>query len=741
MRYINKEYGFTFRPPFFDKFYEELNKGPALSNENFPGKYIIGAGYDYSAINGAVFCGKNGSLWGMRVLYHNGKKWLDNDDFIRHLGVGCANTPDGSFAHFSSGPLSVKWARHNEQSMAVEVSARKKLRVRVIFYPVYQWPGELSIEGSFVKGRSPHVGVVGGDITLTDACAVYKNRYQVIKDDSPEREFFMAQSYVKPADTANGAFNEAIMEFWLGKGLSKIYIYACVGEESVLAMEVPRIDKVVKLIETSELRYGVDKASGTGHLGRSVEGMMNSILWSRIYYPYLLQVIHSPKRALLNNHFDLSGTDENCAALLAAYIGGARPEAQLKYTVDDRIMALMTVWHIFMHSNDKDGFCGLYDRLKLLYPPSDTALITSSDASLNEIAYKWTDSPLKETEYGQAMHSLDLSCFKLMAFDTLERMSAHFDDRDAEKEYRQAKKELIKLINSTFWNEQKGMYLNRYVTGTWALHSGATGFYPLAAGAVDTPDKLSRLVNSLTDPRKFWGEYPVPTLSRDDENYGKRKVNPGGRPGPAYLQYRGSVVPYVNYLLYHGLVRYGLDRIAGEVAYKSVMLWRNTKDTGIENYSMYLPNGKRIKSREYLSNTGNMLALMGVQELIDIDYFRPDRKVALRFGTFVRGSHSVTNIRLLSRSYSVEVGPLNTTLLIDGKNLFKAEGGRCVVRQFLKIRGGYEFLIDAQSVLSVNVYVYKDEDTRKDYALHFDVPEGKSRVRIEDKQVTILVIF
>ena len=149
MKYINKEYGFAFRPPFFDKFYEQSDSGPKIGKDNFPCRYIMGVGYDYRAINGAMLVGKNGSMWGVRVLYYSGKKWLDNDDFVSNMGSSCANTADGSFAHFTSGPLSVKWVRQNDHSLVLQVSSRRKLRVRVIFYPCYDCPGELSIEGVY----------------------------------------------------------------------------------------------------------------------------------------------------------------------------------------------------------------------------------------------------------------------------------------------------------------------------------------------------------------------------------------------------------------------------------------------------------------------------------------------------------------------------------------------------------------------------------------------------------------
>lgn len=738
MRYINKEYGFTFRPPFFDKFYEESDKGPDISEANFPSRYVQGAGYDYSAVNGAVLVGKHGSIWGIKVSYYDGRKWLDNHDFIHNMASSCANTIDGSFAHFASGAISVKWVKHNEQSLLLQVSAKHKLRVRVIFYPCYRYDAEMSIEGAYVKGRSPYVGIIPGNIELTDGNAIFRERYRVVLDDRPDREYFLAQSFNKPSDSANGAFNEAIMEFVINKNQPNICIYAAVGDENILNTEIPRIDKALKQIETAELRYGVNKTMGSGVLGAPAERMLNSVLWSRIYYPYLLNEIFSPRRTVLDDHFDLNGTDENCAAILGCITGNDRAQQQLLYTVEDRIMSVIATWFIYAHTVEKSDILYIYKHLSRLYPPEASLVV--SDADKNEVAYRWGDSPLKEPYNPGKMYSLDLSSVKLLAFDILERINVLFD-RPERNKYKKAKRDMIQLINDTFWNPDEGLYINRYVTGQWARNYGATSFYPLLAGAVDTSEKLSALVNALTDPHKFWAPYLVPTLSIDNKEYGRRgRPNNNGHRNPPYFEYRGSIIPYVNYIIYHGLTRYGLDELAGQLAYKSAKLWADNKSDNIVNYSMYLPNGKRYKSDAHLSSNGNMLALIGMEELIDLEYFRDDLKTeSLRFGTFAQGSHALTNRKLLGRTLSIEVNDVSTILIIDNVNVFMGEGGRFVVRNFLENKTGCSFMIDAHDNITINLNI-PQQNTKKTTKYFFIVPTGKSCVVAENGMVNITPI-
>lgn len=736
MRYINKEYGFTFRPPYLEKFYKEEPKGPAIKNENYPSKYIIGAGLDYSAINGAMLIGKNGSLWGVKVTYHNGRKWLENEDFVASLSKYSVYSEDGNYANFNSGPLSVKWIRQGEQGLGIQITASRRLRVRVIFYPCFGWPGEISIEGSYVKGRSPYVAVIPGDIQLNEPYSVFKNRYQVILDDKPNREYFMAQSYNKPLDSANGAFNEVMMEFIINNYQPTVYLYCAIGDEKILAFDIPNMDKIDKLIETTgDLKYSVNKTYGTGILGTGVECMFNASMWSRVYYPYLLNTISTAKRLKLNDNFDLFGIDENACALISSWASDSiNVENQLIYTAEDNIFGLIAAYQIFVRTKDKSSFIKLYSKFSKLYPP-DGKLVLDESKEKTLIAYKWVDSPMKETSNIKPMYSLDQSCLKLLAYDILERMAVKFLIPEA-SEYGEAKKVLKQKINEKFYNEKLGLYLNRYTDDSWPENYGATSFYPLIAGAVQSPEQLRALADNLTDKKKFWGEFVIPTLSKNNKEYGKKAVDVSGKK-PQYLEYRGTIIPYVNYLIYQGLVRYGLDEIASAFAYKCAKLWQKFNKFDFNVYSKYLPDGKVHKDKNNISMEGNLLALIGMQSLIDVEYFRDDLKFAVRFGTFAKGSHAITNLKLMGHYYSLDVDNYTTTLLIDNKEVFKSEGGRCIVRQFIESKEEYSFLIYAPIDLNITLKPSNPVQLGKKAEYEFSVPAGKHKVVITDQNAYV----
>ncbi|MCH5165809.1 MAG: hypothetical protein J1G01_05355 [Clostridiales bacterium] len=729
MKYIDKEYGFEPHPPISDNYKEKPSVD--FGDENYPGRYIIGAGYDYGAINGAMLVGKHGSMWGIRVQYHAGTKWLDSDDFVKNIGSECANTADGSFARFSSGPLCVKWARYDDRSLVLQVSSTRKLRVRVVFYPCYDCPGELSIVGDSAMGRSPYMAVIPETNEQAES-SEFQGRKLVKNDEA--REFFRAVSYVQPSRSESGAPNEASMEFVISHKCPSVAVFACMGDLDIYDAELPQFDKIQELIESSERSYADNKTYGEGELGSPIERMYSAVLWSRVYYPHLFTEIFSPKRTELDNRFDLDGTEENCAAILGCYTGAMQAAKQLKYTLEDKIMAVFAVWHNYMHLSDKLDLLAEYRKLSKLYPPIASPVISEKDKG--EVAYRWSDSPLKEKFNRAPMYSLDLSSLKLFAFDVLERIASLFDLPDRAK-YALAKNSMQKIINETFWCESEGMYLNRYTTGQWANAVGATSFYPLLAGAVDTPEKLSRIVNMLTDTKKFWGDYAIPTLSKNNREYGKRsKPNDNGKCTLPYLEFRGSILPYVNFIVYHGLKRYGLDEIASAVAQKSAVLWSvNASDT-VQTHSVYLPSGKRMRSGEYLSANGNMLALIGMQDLIDIEYFRPDLKHAIAFGTFARGNNSATNVELLDSSYSIEVTDESTALIMDDIELFNGAGGKFVVRNFtLDGKGGGEFMINAWQNITINLNLPSEKKKTVKYFLI--VPPGMTVVKAVGGMVSI----
>jgi glycogen debranching enzyme len=66
----------------------------------------------------------------------------------------------------------------------------------------------------------------------------------------------------------------------------------------------------------------------------------------------------------------------------------------------------------------------------------------------------------------------------------------------------------------------------------------------------------------LTNPKEFWLKYPVATYAASEPDFyeGRRTTECNWR-GPAWVP--------TNYMIFHGLVRYGYNAVARELAYRT----------------------------------------------------------------------------------------------------------------------------------------------------------------------------
>lgn len=130
-------------------------------------------------------------------------------------------------------------------------------------------------------------------------------------------------------------------------------------------------------------------------------------------------------------------------------------------------------------------------------------------------------------------------------------------------------------------------------------------FYPFISG---TPDsiKASKMLDNLLDTSLFWGDYVIPTVSRNDPSF------------PEQGYWRGRVWPPTNYLLYLGLKNYAADEVVADFVLKSAKMAQNEwiKHGNLhENYSAI--TGKGVGTASYC--WGGLMQFMLLEELIGIN--------------------------------------------------------------------------------------------------------------------------
>jgi glycogen debranching enzyme len=167
------------------------------------------------------------------------------------------------------------------------------------------------------------------------------------------------------------------------------------------------------------------------------------------------------------------------------------------------------------------------------------------------------------------VEALDLTVMVVQEMRALSEMAAELGLKDESAAWAKRSDELKHLVEETMWDEATGFYYNvdrdtnAFVTagGLDLRRQEIIGFLPLWAG-VASRERASNLVSKLTDPKKFWRRFGVPTLAADD---------PGFEPQiRGCCQWNGAVWLEWNYLVFSGLRRYGYEDVARELGERMV---------------------------------------------------------------------------------------------------------------------------------------------------------------------------
>ncbi|NHN87179.1 MGH1-like glycoside hydrolase domain-containing protein [Acetobacter conturbans] len=166
-----------------------------------------------------------------------------------------------------------------------------------------------------------------------------------------------------------------------------------------------------------------------------------------------------------------------------------------------------------------------------------------------------------------------------------------------------------RAISEVLWDTERDVFANRQRgLGTFVKSIGPTSLYPLICGAA-TEQQAEQLVALLMDPDVFGGRFMLPNVSRND---------------PAFhdnVYWRGRIWPNVNYFVWQGLRRYGLDRAATSLADSSMDLfdlsWKEKRISG-ENYNADTGLADDQADTDLFLSWGAMLPLIGVSDVMEM---------------------------------------------------------------------------------------------------------------------------
>ena len=231
------------------------------------------------------------------------------------------------------------------------------------------------------------------------------------------------------------------------------------------------------------------------------------------------------------------------------------------------------------------------------------------------------------------------------------------DARRFHAEYERVKE----AVNSRMWDEEAGCYSNLRFDGTLSPVQTPDCFLPIAAKIADG-ERTKRLLSLLTDERKFWGEYPAPSVARDHPAF------------PMQKYWRGSIWPPMVLWTYYALREGASEDVRWEFAERvGKMLAREWEEHGFtpENYSAI--TGRCSGATHY--NWGVLMAIPLLCETVEVEGGR------ITFGNpHAPLGSAVENIPIDGHLYSVFVTEGGTSVTRDGIPLAEGRGRVTVLR-------------------------------------------------------------
>jgi neutral trehalase len=217
----------------------------------------------------------------------------------------------------------------------------------------------------------------------------------------------------------------------------------------------------------------------------------------------------------------------------------------------------------------------------------------------------YDDVPFNPQTHLMELADVGLNGMYVMDCLALADIADVLDRHDQAQELRQ-RAEKFKSALRNLWHKEERIFLNlRTDTGEFSRRLSPTNFYALL-GKAATQEQAERMVEKhFYNPEEFWGEWIIPSISRNDPAYGDQSY------------WRGRIWAPMNLLVYLGLRNYDLPRARADLVQKSVNLllkeWRE-KGHVHENYNADTGEGCDKRNSDCFYHWGGLLGLIAFIE-------------------------------------------------------------------------------------------------------------------------------
>ena len=288
------------------------------------------------------------------------------------------------------------------------------------------------------------------------------------------------------------------------------------------------------------------------------------------------------------------------AMVEAAYPDGMIPLSSAPtpphYSTSQPPVLAWAVWEVHQETGDVDFAVRLYDRLAGYI----RWFLGARDRNGNGLYEWWKDEDDRLCHCGESGldnsprfdergidDHLDLSCMLYNEMEVLARIAVICDRYEEALEWRERAASLARLINERMWDEETGFYYDLKADGTLLKLKTVVGFLPLWAG-IASAEQAGRLMAHLLDPREFASPFPVPTVALDEPVFSDDMWR-----GPTWIN--------MNYLIYRGLLHYGLTAEANDLRTRTlqqIQRWYEYSGAICEFYDTFAKVEPRLLHRK-----------------------------------------------------------------------------------------------------------------------------------------------
>ncbi|HUI42712.1 MAG TPA: trehalase family glycosidase [Terriglobia bacterium] len=187
---------------------------------------------------------------------------------------------------------------------------------------------------------------------------------------------------------------------------------------------------------------------------------------------------------------------------------------------------------------------------------------------------------------------VDLQCYVYREYLAMALLAEGLGNSGDAARYREKAETLKRLVQQKMWSGGDGMFLNiDSRTGQFVRVKTWTNFVPLWAGIAMREHAQRMVQEHILNPKEFWAAHGLRTLAADEPLY---------NPNSGY--WRGPIWVISNYLVMHGLMNYGFDAPARELAQKTVdLLVADLKTTGGMNENYGPDTGTPLAGGKFVS--------------------------------------------------------------------------------------------------------------------------------------------